>query len=207
MICPVPSSKQTALLRCNILWTTKICMLEGIWFVCEEQVLDDNPQRSAWFSQWRKFPRRNSWFSGYIFSAEEFCTLAVLQESKTFFPFEFVRLNGRNCVLKLLISHKLSRMEVINFVITKEMYFGHRQITYWSSTEQFHMCCLQWHLVKFPHWYGGESYADRAGPLENVLVCSEAWSSVATTGDCLVLSDGAHQTRNSYKLRCFVFCS
>jgi len=66
MICPVPSSIQTAMLRCHILWTTKICILEGIWFVCEEQVHDDNPQWSDWFSQWGKSPRRNSWFSGYI---------------------------------------------------------------------------------------------------------------------------------------------
>ena len=82
-ICPVPSSIQTAILRCHILWTTKICMLEGIWFVCEELVHYDNPQWSDWFFQWGKFPRRNSWFSGYIFSSQEFCTLAVLQESKT----------------------------------------------------------------------------------------------------------------------------
>jgi hypothetical protein len=33
---------KTAVLGCHILWTTKICILEGIWFVCEEQVLDDN---------------------------------------------------------------------------------------------------------------------------------------------------------------------
>jgi len=26
---------------------------------------------------------RNSWFSGYVFSGEEFCIVAVLQESKT----------------------------------------------------------------------------------------------------------------------------
>jgi hypothetical protein len=78
---------------------------------------------------------------------------------------------------------------------------GHRQITYWSSTEQFCMYCLQW------HWYGGESYTDRAGLLESILVCSEAWSSVSTTVDCLVLSDGAHWMRNSYKLECLMFCS
>jgi len=76
---------------------------------------------------------------------------------------------------------------------------GHRHITYWSSTEQLRMSCLQWHLVKFPRWYGEESYADRAGPLENLLVCSEAWRCVAATVDCLVLSDGAHQMRNSFK--------
>jgi len=62
-------------------------------------------------------------------------------------------------------------------------------------------------IVKLPRSYGGESYADRAGPLENIRVCSEAWSCIATTADCLVFSDGAHQTRNSYKLRCLVFCS
>jgi hypothetical protein len=73
MICPVSSSTQTATLGCHILWTTKIHVLEGIWFVCEEQVHDDNPQQSDWFSQWGKFPRRNSWFSGYVFSAEECC--------------------------------------------------------------------------------------------------------------------------------------
>ena len=84
---------------------------------------------------------------------------------------------------------------------------GHRQITYWSSTEQFHMSCLQWYFVKFPRWYGEESYADKAGPLENFLPCSEAWGCVATTADSLVLSSGAHQTRNSYKLRCHMFCS
>ena len=82
--CPVPSSTQTAMLRCHILWTIKICILEGIWFVCEEQVHDDNPHWSAWFPHCGKFPKRNSWFLGYIFSAEEFCALAVLQESKTY---------------------------------------------------------------------------------------------------------------------------
>jgi hypothetical protein len=55
--------------------------------------------------------------------------------------------------------------------------------------------------VKFPRWYGGESHADRAGTLEDLLPCSEAWSCVGTTGDCLVLSGGAQQTRNN-KLRC-----
>jgi len=84
MICPVPSSIQPAVLRCHILWTTKICVLEGIWFMYEEQVHSDNPQRSDWFSQWEKFPRRNSWFSGYVFSGEEICIVAVLQESKTY---------------------------------------------------------------------------------------------------------------------------
>jgi hypothetical protein len=50
-----------------------------------------------------------------------------------------------------------------------------------------------------------ESCTDTAEPVESILVCSEAWSyAAATTGDCLVLSDGAHQTRNSYKLRCLV---
>lgn len=47
----------------------------------------------------------------------------------------------------------------------------------------------------------------RAGPLENLFVCSEAWSCTATTVDCLVLSDGAHWMRNIDKLRCLVFCS
>jgi len=62
----------------------KIGILEGIWFVCEEQVHDHNPQWSDGFSKWGKFPRRHSWVAGYIFSAEEFCTAAVLQESKTY---------------------------------------------------------------------------------------------------------------------------
>jgi hypothetical protein len=61
--------------------------------------------------------------------------------------------------------------------------------------------------VKFPRRYGGESYTDKAGVLESLLVRSEAWRCVATTGDCLVLSSGAHRVRNSYKLRCHVFCS
>jgi len=56
-------------------------------------------------------------------------------------------------------------------------------------------------------WRGILTQADRAGPLENLLLCSEAWSCAATTVDFLVLSDGAHWTRNSYKLRCHVFCS
>ena len=34
MICPVPSSIQTAVFRCHILWTTKIWLLESICFVC-----------------------------------------------------------------------------------------------------------------------------------------------------------------------------
>jgi hypothetical protein len=84
---------------------------------------------------------------------------------------------------------------------------GHRRITYWFSAEQLRMSCLQWHLVKFARWYGGESYADRAGALEDLLPSSEAWSSVGTTGDCLVMSGGAHWTRNSDKLRCLRFCS
>jgi len=51
---------------------------------------------------------------------------------------------------------------------------GYRQITDWSSTEQFHMPFFTGHLAKFPHRYGGESYAHKAGPLENLLVRSEA---------------------------------
>jgi hypothetical protein len=39
-----------------------------------------------------------------------------------------------------------------------------------------------------------ESYSDKAGPLENLL-CSKSWSCVAATGDCLVLSNGAHWMR------------
>ena len=43
--------------------------------------------------------------------------------------------------------------------------------------------------------------ADRAGSLENLLLCSEAWSCAATTVDFLVSNDGAHRTRNIFKLR------
>ena len=94
----------------------------------------------------------------------------------------------------------------MSWLLLYTWYMTQRDTDYWSSAEQFFMPCLHWHLVKFPHWYGGESYADRAGPLENLL-CSEAWSCTETTLDCLVLSAGAHWMRNSYKLRCLVFCS
>jgi hypothetical protein len=68
----------------------------------------------------------------------------------------------------------------------------HRQITDWSSTEQFRMSCLQWHLVKFPHWFGVESYKSSSGLLENFAPGSEAWSCASKTVDCLVMIiDGA----------------
>ena len=82
---------------------------------------------------------------------------------------------------------------------------GHRQITYWSSTEQFCMSCLQWHLAKFPHWYGGESYADRAGPLENLLVCSETLSCTATAVDalCWAMVHTGREIATSWDVLCF----
>jgi len=49
-------------------------------------------------------------------------------------------------------------------------------------------------------WGGILTQADRAGPPENLLLRSEAWSCAATTVDFLVLSDGAHRTRNIFKL-------
>jgi len=48
---------------------------------------------------------------------------------------------------------------------------------------------------------------DSAGPLENLHLCSEACSCVATTVNCFVLSGGAQWTRNSDKLRCLLLCS
>jgi len=50
-------------------------------------------------------------------------------------------------------------------------------------------------------WRGILQQADRAGPLENLLLCSEASSCATTTLDILVLSDGAHRTRNIFTLR------
>jgi len=64
----------------------------------------------------------------------------------------------------------------------------------------------KWHLMKLPRWYGGESYANRVGRLENIRLCPGAWNRIATE-DCLVFSDGAYRTRNSYKFKCLVFCS
>ena len=48
---------------------------------------------------------------------------------------------------------------------------------------------------------GNLKQAGRAGPLENLLLCSEAWSCAATTANFLVLIDIAHRTRNTCKLR------
>ena len=63
----------------------------------------------------------NSWlmaqkmrFVGYILSVKPFF----------FFFSNFLGLTAEIVSFKLLISHKLSRMEVMKFVITKEMYFG-----------------------------------------------------------------------------------
>lgn len=44
--------------------------------------------------------------------------------SNFFFPSNFLGLTVEITSFKLLISHELSRMEVIKFIITKEMYFG-----------------------------------------------------------------------------------
>jgi hypothetical protein len=61
----------------------------------------------------------NSWlmaqkmrFVGYILSV------------KPFFSSNFLGLTAEIVSFKLLISHKSSRMEVMKFVRTKEMYFG-----------------------------------------------------------------------------------
>ena len=40
---------------------------------------------------------------------------------------------------------------------------GQRQLTYWSATEKLQMSYWQWHLVKLPRWFGGESEAGRQG--------------------------------------------
>jgi len=50
-------------------------------------------------------------------------------------------------------------------------------------------------------WRGILKQADRAGPQEILLLCSEAWRCAATTVDFLVLSECAHRTRNIFKLR------
>ena len=65
------------------------------------------------------------------------------------------------------------------------------------------MCHLQWHPVRFPHEHGGESYAYRAGSLENIRV-SEGWRYVAGTEDCLVLNS-LHWLRKGSTLRCLTF--
>lgn len=53
------------------------------------------------------------YFGGYILSVQPF-----------FFSSNFLGLTVEISSFKLVISHKLSRMDVIKFVITKEMYFG-----------------------------------------------------------------------------------
>ena len=50
-------------------------------------------------------------------------------------------------------------------------------------------------------WRGILKQADRAGPLKNLLICSEAWSCAAKTVDLLVLSNDAHRTRKIFKFR------
>jgi hypothetical protein len=56
--------------------------------------------------------QKKMYFSGYILSVQPF-----------FFS-NFLGLTVEISSFKLVISHKLSRMDVIKFVITKEMYFG-----------------------------------------------------------------------------------
>lgn len=48
----------------------------------------------------------------------------ILSFQLFFFPSNFLGLTAESASLKLLVSHKLSRMEVIKFVVTKEMFFG-----------------------------------------------------------------------------------
>ena len=48
---------------------------------------------------------------------------------------------------------------------------------------------------------GNLKQADRAGPQDIILLCSEVWSCEATTVDFFGLIDGAHWTRNIFKLR------
>ena len=88
---PVPSITQTATSVCHILWTTKICILEEIHSVCEEQQCDYTFSDLADVSS--KTNSQGKGVCGFrvtgpsplnIFSTEEFCTLAVLQESKTY---------------------------------------------------------------------------------------------------------------------------
>ena len=68
----------------------------------------------------------------------------------------------------------------------------------------FHVPFLQWHLVRFPHEIGGESYTCRAGLLENIHRVSKGWSCVAETEDCLVLRNSLHRLRQGSMLRCLV---
>jgi hypothetical protein len=83
---------------------------------------------------------------------------------------------------------------------------GYRKSTCWSSTEQFHVPFYSDILWYFHIHIEGNLNTDKAGPLENLHTCTKAWSCVTPPVDCLVLSDGAHQMRNSDKLRCLVFC-
>ena len=92
-------------------------------------------------------------------------------------------------------------------------YFPHD--TWQKGTQTVYLLVCNW---AFPHvlftvtsceiamliWRGILKQADRAGPLENLLLCSEAWSCAATTVDFLVLSECAHPTRNIFKLK-FMF--
>jgi len=50
-------------------------------------------------------------------------------------------------------------------------------------------------------WRGILMQEDREGSLENLLLCSEAWSCAAATVDFLVLIDVAHRTRKICKVR------
>jgi len=57
--------------------------------------------------------------------AQKKCTLVgTFCLSKSFFFSNFLGLTVEILSFKLVISHKLSRMDIIKFVITKEMYFG-----------------------------------------------------------------------------------
>jgi len=60
-------------------------------------------------NHWLMAQKKKLHFGEYILSFE------------LFFPSNFLGLTAEIASLKLLVSHKLSRMEVIKFVITKEM--------------------------------------------------------------------------------------
>jgi hypothetical protein len=64
---------------------------------------------------------------------------------------------------------------------------------------------LQWHLTSFPHKLGGDTSADKFGPLENIHPVSKGWICVVGTEDCLVLRKHLHQLRKGGMLRCRVF--
>jgi hypothetical protein len=66
-------------------------------------------------------------------------------------------------------------------------------LLHWCTTERFHVPLLQWHLVRFPHKVGGESYTYRGGPLGNIHGVQKGWSCVAGTVDCLELRNGLHR--------------